>query len=296
MDSILNLNAKLADGFKQQRLPMHLGTEDISIAYRDWGDSSDPNKLFCMHGVTRNCRDFDYLAASMCNDYNVICIDTIGRGQSGYYNDVANYNMQNAMMAASNVIAATSPTNINLLGTSMGGLISMSIASQKDSPVRKLILNDVGPFVPMGLNRAISEHEKSKPMYFATKEEAIKFHKTHALSFGPMNEAQLEMFTMNGLRRLEDGGYGYDYDEKIQSRIASYADGDFDVWHIWDRIKCPVLVLRGVTSKALLPEVAQEMTQRGPKAELVEIAETGHAPHLMNDEQVGIIRDWLADG
>ncbi len=286
--------AKIPNGFKQKKIGMHVGTEDIDIAYKDWGDAANNKKLYCLHGVTRNSRDFDYLAASMSDIYNVICIDTIGRGQSGYYKDVDNYIMPNAMAAATNVISATSNGEFDLLGTSMGGLISMSVAASGKLPVRKLILNDVGPFVPVDLNRAISNHEDVKPKSFDSPEQAIKYHKKYCTSFGPMNDEQWEMFTLNGLKKTEDGLFIYDYDSKIQSRLAAFAKGDFDVWHIYDRIKCPVLVIRGETSRALLSEVAQEMTQRGPKAELIEIPVTGHAPHLMSDEQVKIVRDWLA--
>ena len=286
--------SKTKNGFVQKKVPMTLGGEDMHIAYRSWGDETNPQKLYCLHGVTRNCRDFDYLGASLSDEYHVLCLDTIGRGQSGYFSDIGNYNMRNAIAAAVSVIKATSEGDVNLLGTSMGGLISMAISASGKVPVRKLILNDVGPFVPVALNRAISKHEIAKPKEFSSWEVALAYHKDNYQSFGPMNDTQWEMFMHNGMRERNDGSVIYDYDPNIQKPIAGFAESDFDVWHIFDPIKNPVLVIRGQTSKALLPDVARQMTQRGPKAELVEIPVTGHAPHLMNEEQVKIVRDWLA--
>ncbi|THB72215.1 MAG: alpha/beta hydrolase [Gammaproteobacteria bacterium] len=284
---------KIKDGFIQEKIPMQIGGEDVEVAYRSWGEQSNPNKLYCLHGVTRNCRDFDYLGASLSDDYHVLCLDTIGRGQSSYFVDITNYIMPNVIAAVMNVIRATSSDTINLLGTSMGGLVAMGIAAGGSIPVAKLILNDVGPFVPVDLNRAISKHENLKPKHFANWDLAFAYHKKNYQSFGPMNDLQWEMFTRNGMRELDDGSFVYDYDPNIQKPIDSFSESDFDVWHIYDQIKCPALVIRGQTSRALLPEVAQEMKQRGPMADLIEIPVTGHAPHLMNDEQVSIIRVFL---
>ncbi len=286
--------SKIKDGYVQKKVPMTLGGEDMYIAYRSWGDEANPQKLYCLHGVTRNCRDFDYLGASLSDECHVLCLDTIGRGRSSYFADVANYTMANVIAAVSNVIKATSNDKINLLGTSMGGLVTMALAAREVLPVDRIILNDVGPFVPVDLNRAISLHENAKPKHFANWDLALAYHEENYQSFGPMNELQWEMFTRNGMRELADGSFVYDYDPNIQKPIASFSNSDFDVWHLYDPIKCPTLVIRGETSRALLPEVAQEMTQRGPKAELIEIPITGHAPHLMSDEQVKIVRDWLA--
>lgn len=279
--------------FLQKKVAMHIGGEDIEIAYREWGDSDNPKKLFCLHGVTRNSRDFDFLAASMSDQYNVICPDIPGRGASGYFAELDSYNYQSYVIAIKQVISAVTPGEIVFLGTSMGGLLGMLIASKDDSPIRKLILNDVGPFVPGVLFAAINSHEKSKPKHYASKAEAVSFHKEHCTSFGPMDSEQWEQFTMNGLREDDNGGFCYDYDKKLETKIAQNASGDFDIWNVWDQVKCPVLVIRGETSKALIKEVAEEMTQRGPKADLIEIPITGHAPTLMSEEQVSIVRDWL---
>ncbi len=280
--------------FSLKKLGMNIGGEDIDIAYREWGDSGNPNKLFCLHGVTRNSRDFDFLAASMSDQYHVICPDIPGRGVSGYFSELDNYNYQNYVTAIKQVIAEITPDQVDFLGTSMGGLLGMNIASKDDSQIRKLILNDVGPFVPGELFAAIDAHEKRKPKHYASKVEAVQFHKKHCISFGPMSDEQWEQFTMSGLREDDNGGFCYDYDKKLETRIAQNASGDFDIWHVWDQVKSPVLVIRGETSKALMEEVAEEMTQRGPKADLIEIPITGHAPTFLSDEQVGIVRDWLS--
>ncbi len=278
--------------FYLKKLGMSIGGEYIDVAYREWGESNNGKKLFCLHGVTRNSHDFDYLAASMCDQYNVICSDIPGRGESGYFAELDNYNYQSYVAANKQVISAVTSGEIDFLGTSMGGLLGMLIASKEDSPIRKLVLNDVGPYVPKILFAAINAHEKIKPKRYSSIDEAVEFHKQHCSSFGPMSDEQWKMFTINGLRQ-DDGGFIYNYDKKLEAKIIQNADADFDIWHVWDQIKCPVLVIRGETSMALQKEVAEEMTQRGPKADLIEIPVTGHAPTFLSDEQVSVVREWL---
>ncbi len=279
--------------FVQKRIRMNIGGEDIEVAYREWGDSDNHKKLFCVHGLTRNSKDFDFLAASMSNQYNVICIDIPGRGVSGYFAQLDNYNFQNYMTAIKRVISSITPGKIDFLGTSMGGVVAMSLASIDSSLIRKLVLNDVGPFVPGVLYAALNAHEKTKPKSYNSYAEAVQYHKEHCSSFGPMSDEQWGEFTMNGMREDKDGRFIYDYDKKLEVKIAQNASGELNVWDVWDQIKCPVLVIRGETSMALQKEVAEEMAQRGPKADLIEIPVTGHAPTLMSEEQVSIVRDWL---
>ena len=200
------------------------------------------------------------------------------------------------MRDLANLITHSYNGTIDVLGTSMGGILGILIAAQPDIPVRKLILNDVGPLVPGELSLALSHFEQNKPLSFTTLEEAVEYHQKYNRSFGPMSDDQWIQFTLSGLKQNPSGDYVYDYDDFVkQSIIADTHEHDVEFWDRWLEVSCPVLILRGEKSMALTHETCQRMQADGPALTIVEFPESGHAPHLLSDEQIAPISSWLLE-
>ncbi|HXH02612.1 MAG TPA: alpha/beta hydrolase [Candidatus Competibacteraceae bacterium] len=263
------------------------------IHYSEWGDPDNPRVLICVHGLTRCGRDFDFLAAALEADgYRVLCPDVAGRGQSQWLSHSAdyNYNQYAADMAA--LIARSGAEQVDWVGTSMGGLIGMALAAQPGSPIRRLVVNDVGPFIPQAALERIATYVGQTPVFddLAALERYIR---EISASFGPLDDAQWRHLAVHAARQLPDGRYTFAYDPAIADNFRTAADKDIDLWPLWEAIRCPVLLLRGATSDVLTRDTAAAMTQRGPKASLVEFPITGHAPMLMDPAQIAVVRDWL---
>jgi pimeloyl-ACP methyl ester carboxylesterase len=177
----------------------------------------------------------------------------------------------------------------------MGGLIGMMLAAQPRTPIRRLVINDVGPFVPKDALRRLADYVGADP-HFADFEEGVAYIKRIHAPFGDLTDAQWRHLAKHSLRPDDHaGGYRLAYDPKIGAAFREPERiEDVDLWKLWDTIQCPVLVLRGAESDLLLPETAEQMTRRGPKAELIEVPNVGHAPALLDGDQVGAITDWLA--
>jgi pimeloyl-ACP methyl ester carboxylesterase len=264
------------------------------IHYTEWGDPANAKVLICVHGLTRTGRDFDWLAAALANEYRVICPDVAGRGCSEWLSDKADYHYPQYMADMTALIARSGAEQVAWVGTSMGGLIGMLLAAQPGTPIRKLLMNDVGPFIPKtGLQR-IAEY-LGKPMRFASLEEMERYLRMIAAAFGPLTAAQWRHLTVHNTRQLESGEYVFAYDPGIAEPFKANLD-DVDLWPVWDAVRCPVLVLRGAESDVLTRADAEAMQNRGPKAGLVEFSGTGHAPMLMAEDQIKVVRDWLLAG
>lgn len=262
------------------------------IAYGDWGEPSNPNVLLCVHGLARNSRDFDFLAAAMEDRYRVLCPDVLGRGDSDWAQDVSDYTTERYLCDVVAVLARTDASAVDWVGTSMGGLIGIAAAAMPGTPVRRLVINDIGPFVPNAALRRIASYVGQDP-HFKDRDAASTHFRSVYDTLGPMTEAQWAHIMEHGLRPHDSGGYRLAYDPAIAIGFRELADSDLDMWSLWDRIDVPVLVLRGGKSDVLPADVAREMSQRGPKAEVVEIPGWGHPPMLMNAHQIGLVRDWL---
>jgi pimeloyl-ACP methyl ester carboxylesterase len=175
----------------------------------------------------------------------------------------------------------------------MGGLIGIATAALPRHPIRRMVLNDVGPFVPKAALERIA-HYVGKAPRFASLQEAESYVRTVSAPFGPLNDAQWRHLTEHNTRREADGRWVMNYDPGIAAPFAGPL-ADIDLWPLWDRIDCPVLALRGMLSDLFLPETAREMTRRGPRAQLLEFAGIGHAPALMAPEQVDAVCRFLLE-
>lgn len=264
------------------------------MAYVEWGDADNPNVLICVHGLTRNCRDFDFLAQSLARQYRVVCPDVVGRGRSDWLKVADGYGLPTYVNDMMMLIARLDVERVHWVGTSMGGLIGMTMASQEHSPIERLVLNDVGPLITGASLKRISEYVGKAPR-FATMDDAEKYIRLVGAPFGPLSDAQWRHLTVHATRETPEGEVEMAYDPAIGEPFRkAFAFGNVDLWPIYDAIRCPTLVMRGAESDLLLHETAVEMSQRGPKAQLAEIAGVGHAPMLMDEGQVRVVREFLA--
>ena len=266
-----------------------------TVAYTQWGRDDAPRTVVCVHGLTRNGRDFDALALNLVDRYRVACPDVVGRGKSGRIANPALYGYPQYCADMAALIARLGVEQVDWVGTSMGGLIGMMLAAQPNSPIRRLVINDVGPFISkVGLQR-IADYVGKDPVFedIAAVESYLRFV---LMGFGRLPDEAWRHMAEHSARQRPDGRYGLAYDPAIAEAFKAQPMGDVDLWAFWDRIQCPVLVLRGETSDILLPETAEEMTGRGPGARVVEFANAGHAPALMTDDQLAVVRNFLLEG
>jgi pimeloyl-ACP methyl ester carboxylesterase len=268
--------------------------ESHKLSYTEWG--SGERLLVCIHGLTRNGRDFDWLAAALANDYRVICPDMPGRGKSEWLKNPILYNNNYYIEIVKALVASLGYKQVDWVGTSMGGLMGMIAAATNPGLIRKMVLNDVGPFISADGMRRIATYIKDE-VKFPSKQTAEQRFREIFAPFGITDETQWQHMFEYGLRQTADGQWSFNHDPKLG---AAFKDKDgnfpeaqeFDLWRIWDAIKIPVLVLRGETSDILSREVAAKMLER-PGTELVEFQGYGHVPPLVNDEQIGVVKKFL---
>jgi pimeloyl-ACP methyl ester carboxylesterase len=267
------------------------------MAYWEWGDPANPRVLICVHGLTRQGRDFDTLAQALASEYRVVCPDVVGRGRSDWLADPMGYQVPQYLGDMVTLLARVNAQTLDWVGTSMGGLIGLALAAQRGAPLRRLVLNDVGPTIePLALMR-IGQY-LGVPARWASLDEAADAMGAISRGFGPHTREQWLALTDPQLVRDDQGFYKPRYDPGIAAPFRAVtpeiaAAGEALLWQAWDRLSLPVLLLRGAQSDLLSAATAQAMTQRGPRARLVELAGVGHAPTLVQPDQVALVRDFL---
>lgn len=267
------------------------------MAYKEWGNASNPNVLVCVHGLTRVSDDFDALATVLANDYRVICPDIVGRGRSEHLRDPNFYQVPQYVSDMVTLLARLDVASVDWLGTSMGGLIGMILASLPGNPVRKLLLNDIGPSINAEALKRIGEYVGLK-VHFATFDEAWQYVRAISLSFGPHSDEQWRKLASDVMRQDAEGKWTFVYDPALavpfKATTAQSAQVDEQrLWAAYDAISCPTLVVRGADSDLLSRQTAAAMSQRGPKAQVVELAGVGHAPTFLNEPQIAIAKNFF---
>jgi pimeloyl-ACP methyl ester carboxylesterase len=265
--------------------------------------------VLCVHGLTRQGRDFDVLAQALCteagNDLQVVCPDVAGRGQSDWLKDPAFYQVPFYAADMLALLAQLKPGTLDWIGTSMGGLIGMVVCGQPDLPlpvpVRRLVLNDVGPTIEWQALQRIGEYLGTFGQ-FDTVQAAADALRLIASSFGPHTSAQWLALSQHMVKPVGDGSgrvtLHYDPAIAIPFRtmtLESAVQGDAMLWQLYDNIKASTLVIRGAQSDLLSLETAQAMMQRGPKARLTEFEGVGHAPTFVAADQVQAVTSFLLD-
>lgn len=265
------------------------------MAYVEWGEADNPRVLICVHGLTRNGRDFDELARALADEYRVVCPDVVGRGRSDWLGVKTDYGFPLYMSDMVTLIARLDVETVHWVGTSMGGIIGMLLASQPHSPIRRLVLNDVGPVITALSLERIAQYVGRAPK-FPTMEAAEAYVREVGAPFGRLTDAQWRHLTEYSVRPVE-GGFSMVYDPGLGDPFRAARDGkDIDLWDIYERIGCPTLALRGAESDLMEAATLQAMAERGPKAQTVEFAGVGHAPVLMDAGQIAVVRDFLLAG
>jgi pimeloyl-ACP methyl ester carboxylesterase len=260
------------------------------MRYVEWGDPANKHVLVCVHGLTRSGRDFDYLAQGLADRYRVVCPDVVGRGRSDWLRDPADYTYPNYCADMATLIASLHAETLDWVGTSMGGLMGMIIASLPGSPVRKLVMNDVGCVVPKAALERIGKYVGREPAFESL--EALEAGMKSISPFGELTDAQWRHLAEHVAKKDDHGKWIFRYDPGIGQNFQSVMHKDVDLRGIWANVHGPVMLVRGETSDLLMPGLYEEMGQR-PRTERLLVPRTGHAPMLMDDFQVGAIRRFL---
>ncbi|GJE59960.1 alpha/beta fold hydrolase [Methylobacterium trifolii] len=264
------------------------------IAYVEWGERDSPHVIVCLHGLSRQGRDFDPLAQALAGmGYRVVCPDLVGRGRSGRLRDPEGYGLPQYAADMAMLVAHLGVDSLDWIGTSLGGLTGMVLAGAKGSPIRRFVINDIGPFLPWAPVRAIGARLREAPRLHESLETAEARLRTVHAPFGPLTDAQWRHLTEHSFVPEPAGGFRPHYDPGIGNAFRPGRVYSVSMWPVWDAITCPVLLLRGADSDLLLRETADEMTRRGPRATRIDIPGCGHAPALLDAHQIGIVTDWL---
>jgi pimeloyl-ACP methyl ester carboxylesterase len=270
------------------------------MAYWEWGDPDNDRVLLCVHGLTRNGRDFDVMARHFADRYRVVCPDVAGRGASERLANPALYVVPQYLADMVTLLARVQAAELNWFGTSMGGLIGMTYAGLRGAPLSRLIVNDVGPHLePLGLAR-IGQYT-AQPQSFDNYDEAKAYMRRVAGSFGHHTEEQWDALTRHMVREDpgEPGRWILHYDPAIAQPFAtvdpvSAAAGEAAMWRAWASVKCPALVVRGEDSDILSAETVAQMLATNWRSRAATIPEAGHAPSFMSASQLEVLDDFLA--
>jgi len=266
------------------------------MRYSQWGAADNPRVLVCVHGLTRVGRDFSRLAEALCDQYRVVCPDVVGRGRSDWLPDPMLYSVPQYAFDMATLIARLDVERVDWLGTSMGGLIGLSLAGQPDAPIGRLILNDIGPRMQLDALQRIADYV-GRPMRFASLDEATEYVRSISTGFGLTSPREWRELTESVV--ASDGSqWVFLYDPAIAEPLkgtseATNAASEAKLWQLYDAIQARTLVLRGADSDLLSSATAVEMTQRGPRAELAKIPGVGHAPMFFDEAQIAIVRRFL---
>lgn len=272
------------------------GEGHCAMAYTDWAPQGTPKPglVLCLHGLTGNGRFFDEPARALSGaGYRVVCPDMVGRGKSAWLARPKDYNVRRYFSHLEALISHLKATEITVIGTSMGGVLGMMLAAKAVTPLRRLVLNDVGAVIPRKPMKYMRAYVGADPRFAGMEEVEAHLRSIYA-GAGPHEPQQWRALAEVSSVRLEDGSIRLAFDPTIAKPMRWMLPFALRLWHIWDAISCPVLVLRGADSPILSAKTAAKMQKRGPKqVEVVEFPGIGHAPSLMKADQIAIIREWI---
>ena len=264
------------------------------MSYIEWGRRGSARVLICAHGLTRCSRDFDFLARALCNDCRVICPDIPGRGESDWLKNPMEYSVPVYVADMVTLIARLDVESVDWVGTSLGGMIGMGLAALPDSPIRRLVLNDAGPLITAASLNRIGQYVGKAPRLPSLAAAEMLLRAVSA-PFGPHSDDEWRFLTEHAVKTEADGSVVFRYDPAIAMAFnADQPHKDIDLWPLYDAIRCPTLLLRGADSDLLTPATAKAMSERGPKAKIVEFPGIGHAPTLIHEDQIAVVKAFLA--
>lgn len=272
------------------------GKSSHRMAYHAWGDPSNPKVLVCVHGLTRRGSDFKTLAQAMCQDYYVVCPDVVGRGDSDHLANPMQYAVPQYVADMIQLVKQLGVSQVGWFGTSMGGLIGMVYAAMPNSPIRKMLINDVGPRIePEAIARLGSY--VGQPFGFVNRADALEKLNSICATFGDHTAEEWEVY--NGPMLVQrEGQWVMHYDPDIAVPFASVNPimakaGEMAMWHAFKQIHVPILIVRGGNSDLLSAATVAEMCKSNPYARSIEIPNVGHAPAFVKAEQIALAKEFF---
>jgi pimeloyl-ACP methyl ester carboxylesterase len=261
------------------------------LAIYEWGDKAGET-VFCVHGLTRNGRDFDVIASALAADYRVISLDVAGRGKSQWHSDPAHYNYPEYIADIGHIVNQLNLKNIHWVGTSMGGIMGMMAANHFPGLLKTLTLNDIGCLIPAaGLARVMSYAGVST--VFESRALAEAELRSRCATYGIKAEANWQDLFAHSIEKTNDGKFRLAYDPAIAKNLSAPEKPieDVNLWGLWEAVKpIPTLLIHGAESDILTHETCMQMLQSHPDFSLLEIENTGHAPALMDGMQINAIK------
>jgi pimeloyl-ACP methyl ester carboxylesterase len=277
---------------RHHRLRYLLGGGFWHLAWTEWGPEEGA-PVICAHGLTRNGRDFDVLAQALAaGGRRVLCPDLPGRGASDWLADPMLYTPPSYVVALAHLIARLDGP-VDWVGTSLGGICGMMVAAGANTPLRRLVLNDIGSRVPAAAAARIAAYIQMQPVFADLAALEAHLRKVHA-PFGPLTDAQWRHLAEHGARRLPDGSMALHYDPGMSVPFQESATGAVDLSVVWSMVRLPTLVIRGAESDILDEETASDMAAR-PGVRVTTLPGIGHAPALMEPEQIDLVWRFLAE-
>ena len=270
----------------------------VKVAYTEWGSNDAEQVVVCVHGLTRNSRDFDFLARRLvAKGMRVVAPDLPGRGRSAWVTPATDYATPLYLAATAAIIARTGATEVDWIGTSLGGHVGMEMAALEGAPIRRLVLNDFGARISGAALQRIGSYLRIKRHFDDIPAIEAHLRSIHE-PFGKLTDAQWRHLAEHSAVKTEDGNFRQHYDPAIGRAFSWPLMVDIALWSVWEQVSCPTLILRGEDSDLLHASTVRDMAKRGVagKAGLVrsiEVRGCGHAPALMNDAQISIIEEFL---
>lgn len=272
---------------KLKSVPKH------KISYLEWGDPENDNIVICAHGLTRNASDFSYLAKNLKDRFRIISIDYPGRGESDYFTDKSLYDYVVYIKDSLKILKALKIENPFWIGTSMGGIIGMALASKYPDLLKGLVLNDIGPFIPGGSVSKIQKYA-GQEVFFDNAERAKEHFKFIYNKFGIKKEADWDYLTKNSIVKVGDK-YKPNFDPAAagtKKKSVGHVKKDVILWPMWKKVAPPVLAVRGEKSDILSEDTVKKMSET-KEFELYRVKDAGHAPALVEEKDVLFIKNWL---
>ncbi len=270
------------------------------VGYTEWGPPDGERVVLCVHGLTRNSRDFDFLARRLAKaGMRVVAPDLPGRGRSDWVPNAADYTTPLYLAAMAAVIAKVGVEQVDWVGTSLGGHVGMEMAAVAGAPIRRLVLNDFGARVAASALQRIGGYLRIKRR-FATVDELEAHLRSIHDTFGTLTDPQWHHLALHSAAKTDEGDFRQHFDPAIGRAFSWPMMVDIGLWHVWEKVTCPTLILRGEDSDLLHASTVREMSKRGAAAEkgkvrTIEVRGCGHAPALMADYQIALIEEFLAD-
>lgn len=268
------------------------------IAFTDWGSPTAERAVICVHGLTRNGRDFDYLATALAGSgRRVVCPDLPGRGQSERLRDSGDYVLPQYCSDMTALIAALGSVEIDWVGTSLGGLIGMVLAALPGSPIRRIVINDIGPYLPWAGLLRLGANLNEAPKDFETMRAAELYFRRVLAPFGELEDEYWRHLAVHSVEwKPERQLFESLCDPNIAHAFRNPWHYSVDLWKYWDAINVPILVVRGEKSDLLPENVLADMTRRNRNAAAHIVKNCGHAPALITPDQIEIVGAFLKGG